>query len=375
MPPNPSTSAHSASCSRSARLIWLPRQGVRRALFLSAYVSFCLGLCVGAAALYWKLHAGVAITDTVSVWDHFYPELRASELHELSRERDDGIFDVLLLGGSVLEPTWGEVEAELRSRLERECDGKYRLINLARSGHTSRDSLLKYGHLEDARFDLVINYDGINDVRMNNCPRENFRDDYSHCAWYRSFEKRLAAGSISLPQAVLQEIETLGESIGRGPPTNDTEAGFGCDVKTPGPFRKNLEAILETAAKRGDIVLLQTFAFHLPDSYTRERFERGELDFTLRADGRSCAAEMWSKPECIGPVVDAQNAEVRSLVAEHDDVLFVDQAKLMQTTGENFVDVCHLTPAGSRRLIENLWPAVEDCHKRWQSQLTGGGNR
>jgi len=356
-------------------LIWLPVRGARRALFLSAYLAFCAGLCLAAAALYWKLHTGVALTESVTVWDHFYPELRASELADLPRGRDDGFFDVLLLGGSVLEPSWGQVEAELRERLERECAGRYRLINLARSGHTSRDSLIKYRHLEDARFDLVINYDGINDVRMNNTPRENFRDDYSHCAWYRSFEARLVAGSVSLPQAVLQQIETLGESIGRGPPNSDAEAGFGCDVKTPVPFRRNLEAILETASERGDTVLLQTFASHLPEGYTRERFERGELDFTLRSDGRSCAAEMWSKPECIGPIVDAQNAEVRSLVAEHDEVLFVDQAQLMPATGENFVDVCHLTPAGSRWLIENLWPAVEDCHRRWKSELSGGGKR
>jgi hypothetical protein len=336
-------------------------------LFLTAYVTFCAGLCFGAAALYWKLHTGVAITDAVTVWDHHYPELRASDLHDLPRERNDGVFDVLLLGGSVLEPTWGEVEAELRTRLEWECGGNYRLINLARSGHTSRDSLIKYGHLEEARFDLVINYDGINDVRMNNCPRESFRDDYSHCAWYRSFEKRLAAGTISLPQAVLQEIETLGESIGRGPPMNDTEAGFGCDVKTPAPFRRNLKSILEIAAKRGDTVLLQTFAYHLPEGYTREKFERGELDFSIRPDGRSCAAEMWSKPECIGPIVDAQNAEVRSLVDENQEALFVDQSKLLPAEGGNFVDVCHLTAAGSRRLVENMWPAVEGCCRRWRS--------
>ena len=370
MPSLPTHPAANSPADRPGdrRLVWLPLRGGRRALFLGAYCLFCAGLCFAAAALYWKLQTGAPLTQSVSVWDYHYPELRASELRDLPRERNDGTFDVLLLGGSVLEPAWGDVERELRQRLEQECGDNYRLINLGRSAHTSRDSLLKYGHIEDARFDLVINYDGINDVRMNNCRREIFRDDYSHCSWYRSFDQRLAAGTISLPAAVLQQIETLGESIGRGPPASDVEAGFGCDIKTPGPFRKNLEAILELAAQRGDTVLLQTFAWHLPADYSRERFERGELDYDLRSDGRSCAAEMWSKPGCIGPIVEAQNDEVRSLVSKRPEVLLVDQAKLLPGGRENFVDLCHLTAAGSRRFVDNLWPAVEELHRRWQAR-------
>ena len=67
---------------------------------------------------------------------------------------DDDRFDVLLLGGSALDPDWGSIESRLAEKLRADLGDRCRVYNLARPGHTSRDSLLKYRQLEKEEFDL-----------------------------------------------------------------------------------------------------------------------------------------------------------------------------------------------------------------------------
>lgn len=370
LPPTvPKPSPTAAASTRTGRTGWmrLPHCRRRRALFLSVYALFCSSLLAGALATYWTMQTGTPLPSRVDVWDIFYPEIRTTGALTESPGHDDDRFDILLLGGSVLEPTWGEVEPLLSERLEAECPGRWRLFNLARSAHTSRDSLLKYTHLSGQQFDLVFVYDGINDVRMNNVSPEQFRDDYTHCAWYRSFEKRLAAGTMSLPAAIGQQLETLGEAIGRGAPQDETHAEFGREIKTAASLGRNVAEIVRLARERGDAVLLATYAYYIPPDYTRERFDSQLLDYSYRADGRSCGAEMWGRPEFVGPVIDAQNAEVRKLATGDPDTLFVDLHDRMPKAGVNFVDPCHLTAQGSRIFVDNLWPAVLQQIRKWRT--------
>src|SRR5258707_744797 len=74
---------------------------------------------------------------------------------------------------------------------------------------SSRDSLIKYLQLGDDQFELVIVYDGINDVRMNCCPREQFRDDYSHCSWYYEIQKLIDAGRMPANAGVADEFKLV----------------------------------------------------------------------------------------------------------------------------------------------------------------------
>lgn len=370
LPPtdSPPPEGETARLRARGRWIRLPRNSKRRALFISVYLLFCGGLLYGASALYWNWRAGVPLTGRATVWDFFYPEIRRSGLLETATSHDDRFFDVVLLGGSVLEPYWGDVERCLREKLSDLCGDEYRLFNLAGSAQTSRDSRTKYAHLADKQFDVVVVYDGINDVRMNNCSAEMFREDYTHCAWYRSFERYLAAGSMSLGAAVGQQLETLGEAIDRGGPVDDAHAEAGREIKTAGPLRDNLAEILRLAGERNDTVLLMTYAYYLPPNYTSERFKAHELDYTYLPDARSCDAAMWSKPEYLGPTIDAQNAEIRKLAAAHPETPFVDMQASLPARGENFVDPCHLTPAGSRLFVEALWPAVVRAHTAWKER-------
>ncbi|MFN0053440.1 MAG: hypothetical protein ACKV0T_14750 [Planctomycetales bacterium] len=340
----------------------LPRRRARRALFLAVYALFCVGLVSGTVRWFWRVRG-----NPDNPWEFYYPELRRTGLTKAVLTRHDDTFDVLLLGGSVLEPAWGDIEHRLRQRLSGVAPDRFRLFNLACVAHTSRDSYLKYSHLEEKSLDLVIVYDGINDVRMNNVPPELFRDDYSHCGWYRSVEKCLELGRVSLPAAVRQQFQTLGETIGLGGPRTDEQADYGKEIKTPVAFRKNLLGILRLAEARGDAVLFNTYASHIPDDYSRERFDAMELDYSYRPDGRSCGVEMWGRPENVRATLAAHNEELRRLVVEHPTVRLVDQARLIEGSGAHFVDPCHLTRKGCEAFVDNLWPQVLQRWQEWQA--------
>src|SRR5262245_27757634 len=186
------------------RWLHLPRSRFRRALFIAVYAAFCWGLVYGGGKLFWRVSSGVPLRDTAFVLDLYFPEIRRSRVHEVHPRHADDKFDFLLLGGSVLEPAWDDVEKFLKARLQAELGDRWRLFNLGCSAHTSRDSLIKYSEMKGEQFDLVIVYDGINDLRLNCCPRDAFRDDYSHIPRYRNMQKYLDAGTMKLPAGLLE---------------------------------------------------------------------------------------------------------------------------------------------------------------------------
>lgn len=344
--------------------VWLPRSTGRRLLFLVIYVGFLVGLGWLALKSFWSVRSGVPLNEAPLIWDQYYPELRRKGVMTARLEPSDGSFDVLLLGASVLEPGWGAIEQHLRNQLEARCGNRYRLFNLAASGHTSRDSLQKYSHLEQQRFDLVIVYHAINDVRMNNCAPGTFQLDYSHCAWYRSFQKRLATGRLSLDPG--DQLLAVTDLIDLGAPEENLRE-FGRDIKTPPAFRRNLEEMLAVAKQRGDRLVLMTFASHLPADYSLEAFKQQRLDYQYRSDRRSCLAEMWGEPDNVRRTLAAHNEVLRELAREHPDAPFVDQEAGIPPKGKNFVDLCHLTDEGSRLWVENLLPELDEAVRTWNA--------
>ena len=87
-------------------------------------------LCWGGAKgfLWWRLGVGMTESPGVeAVWRLHYQELYSSGAMNARLGPDDGSYDVLLLGGSVLEQTAPALEQALR----KELDGRVRLFNLA----------------------------------------------------------------------------------------------------------------------------------------------------------------------------------------------------------------------------------------------------
>lgn len=321
----------------------------RRLLFFSLYAIYVIGLIWIGSKLVWLARFGVATPEERQIWVHYYPDLERTGALDARLGPHDGYLDVLLLGASTLE----QARPAIEERLHATFGERVRIYDLAKSAHTSRDSYLKYKQLENNSFDLIVIYDGINDARMNCCTALQFRDDYSHCTWYRAMYKRIEAGRLTLPDLVLDQSKRF---INLGEPDLDLR-DEGLQIKTADSFRQNLEYIVSDAAKKRTPVVLMTFAYHIPPDYTKERFRRGELDY---AAPRGMDVETWGHSKAVVDAIDAHNAVIQDLAhrPEYDNVVFVDQLALLPRTGECFTDPCHLTAEGHRKFAENLDQAL-----------------
>jgi hypothetical protein len=105
----------------------------------------------------------------------FYPLLKV--VHDAKITADDGYYDILFLGGSVLFDAgeWAKTKNFFQEKLKTNTKLPIRIHNVARPSHSSLDSLFKYRFLADKHFDQVVVYDSINEVRANNCPPEMFK--------------------------------------------------------------------------------------------------------------------------------------------------------------------------------------------------------
>lgn len=318
------------------------------------YCGYLIALLWISERLFWRFQAGVPLTeqpDASHIWNFYYTELPRSGVLERAKRTDSKSFRVLLLGGSVLEQLAEPFETALRK-----AAGDQRSVevfSLSLSARTSRDSLLKYQHLmeQGVECDLVIFYHGINDVRMNCCPEAQFRDDYSHCSFYKSFKRRLIAGKLNLTSVVSDYKDN---SIPLGEP-DDEFRDFGNLIKTTKPFRNNLHPIVAGASRYGHQTMVMTFASFLPDDYTRERFDNGELGYA--AGDYGMRAESWGHPENVRRTIDAHNDVIRD-IAENNAVLFVDLQKHLAGQQACFTDVCHLSQAGLETVISHTLPPI-----------------
>jgi hypothetical protein len=111
-----------------------------------------------------------------------------------------------------------------------------------------------------------------------------------------------------------------------------------------------------------------TFAAYVPENYSREAFNKKQLDYDLHR----APIEWWGRPEHVLATVAVHNEIVRDLAAQHKDVSFVDQARLMPGSGRYFNDPCHLTVLGSAKFVENI---VNVLSSRDDKRLTRLGSK
>ena len=100
---------------------------------------------------------------------------------------------------------------------------------------------------------------------------------------------------------------------------------YGRDPRSAVSFKQNLGAILDLATRRGARLLLMTFAIYVPEDYSPNAFREKRLDYSLHLT----PIEIWGDREHVLATVAVHNEIVRNLAAEHEGVLFVDQARLM----------------------------------------------
>lgn len=327
----------------------------RRFYFLLLFAGYVLVLLEGGARGYLKYTMGASFWHPDQVIWRFYRELKPLEKTPLNR--DDEIFDVLLLGGSVLHPRWGAVDSRLRSELAKRVGGNVHVHNLAKAAHTSLDSLYKYQKLEDKHFELVLFYHGINETRANNCPADFFRSNYAHYLWYRKLNTIVQHGELpfmALPFFVHTLSYDLRDEFVRTPylwvrEVRSDWIHYGSDVKTAASFRSNVHEILEIAKRKREQVVLMTFAYYVVADYSREKFEDHALDYSQHR----IPIEAWGKPSNVVSGIVAHNNALRELAQQHGTPV-IDQKAFMPTGARYFDDICHLTDAGSERFVEPI---------------------
>ncbi len=336
-----------------------------RVLGIAGYLLYMFVLLEIAARGYWALGYGLPLTAGLQDWYALYfPGLRDSGIAAVELETDDGYFDVLLLGGSVLDNLYDNRADAFRGALSKVTGEPVRLYNLAYPAHTTRDSVLKYRLLRDKPFDLVIVYHGINDTRMNNCPPEMFRDDYGHAAWYHEIS-RMESHARLFPYLVLPftaehaMIRVLGGKhfefyVARNRP-NQAMTRFGSDIRTAASFRKNLEEIVTETGRAETPLLVMTFDWYLPENYSLESFMAGELDY-----GRhSKEVEIWGNPSDIVAGMEAHNDVVRSFAEDAPGhVIFLDVEPIVPNGRRYWDDICHFSDAGERLWMEAITTAL-----------------
>ena len=302
-------------------------------------------LVVATGALAAIVLANVAV-GSVDVWTFYYPELE--ETNALADGDDEQHFDVLLLGGSVLEQVARKLEPETLAPLA-PAGMPIRIYNLTVAAHTSRDSLLKMRLLKHREFDLVIVYQGINDARMNCCETDRFRDDYTHCEWYESMVERVARNKITLTDIV---ADTTSRLIPIGEPTPE-RAALGRVIKTEPAFKANLTELINIATRSAKTrVAVGSFALFLPETYTQARFENGELGYVKGQYG--FPVESWGEPEAVRTAVAAHNRIIRSAADSNPRVTLLNLETLLIKDVASFSDPCHLSDSGLDMFINHM---------------------
>lgn len=267
--------------------------------------------------------------------------------HLPSTEEAD--LSVLLLGGSVLYKDYGSVESILQHTLEDQLHKKVLVTNLSYPAHVSRDSYEKYSMLKSKHYDYIIIYHGINETRMNNCPREVFKNDYSHSKWFTFLNiiKSHKERSITvIPMTIHLLIEQYNQRNGKSlkiPIHQPAEHWLreGGSIKNEKSIEHYYRAIIDMAIQNGSNVLLFDFAYYIPDNYSEEAFLNHELDYDQHINPIS----IWGLPDNVKIGIEKHNAIVTKLAYLYKLKMGSPNTRIPKNT-LYFNDICHLTDEG-----------------------------
>jgi hypothetical protein len=293
-----------------------------------------------------------------NLYKSYYTNLDA--VRQSNIRSDDDIFDVLILGGSVVSTPWSNLEARLDTILRSEYKGKkFAFYNIAGAGHTSLDNAIKYALLDKQRFDLIFYYEAINENRANNIPAKDFRQDYSHIQWYNEIYLLRAHPEINItviPYVVDKAIRFIRDHIRKRvfisqEKVDPAYAAFGSDIKTAEPYRKNVERLIKTAASRGDKLVLMSYATYFPPNV---KLTGEEKDMKYFAGCRFASpVTIWGTPENVRKGIGVHNLELRKLVNQYQTP-FLDMEALMPKDSTLFCDVCHVSEPGAQRFAREM---------------------
>lgn len=329
---------------------------------LAFYLIFVL-LLTGTVELFSRIYLSFCgypfFMPSEYVYTGFYSNML--ELREKEVRRGGVTRNILILGGSVVSTAFSHMESRLDTILQKHYgeSGRYMFYNIASPGHTSLDNALKYRLLEDKQFDLVIYYEAINENRANNIPPVHFRKDYTHMRWYRDVQLLLAHPEINvtvMPYLFHRFLNAVCERLGQRTYISTEQVDpqyskYGADIKTGECYRQNVEEIIRTARRRGDPLILMSYASYFPGNVKLEGEKQDTTQFAKCYFAPSLS--IWGDPEHVKKGIGVHNAAIRSLVKQYQP-LFLDMEAKMPKDGKLFCDFCHLSESGAQRFAHEV---------------------
>jgi hypothetical protein len=277
-----------------------------------------------------------------------YPELVVAGGYEYA----PGKLNVLILGGSVLEPV-RRIPDYLAADYDERGEKPIQILNAAWPGQSSLDSWYKYDLLRDEKFDVVIFYHGINEVRANYVRPELWRPDYNHYSWYNNvnyfFRGRDLRDDWSLLPFGWRYLKAAFVSkmfperfVPVEQPSPDLYE-FGAQIRSREEFSRNLTRIADLAATKGEKVVVLPFVFFDEEKAGLSAEEWPAVGMTV----------MWGKPEYVKRGIRVHN-EAGMSVAEAKHLVYFDIAARIPERKELFQDICHFTPEGGKLFASEL---------------------
>ena len=341
--------------------------------------KFLLFVLILLACMELATRAFISINFTTNFWkpdlllDHFYPELQKAI--EFSGEKES----VLVLGGSVLYEELVKVELNGELVSAKFCglskllsNENYHFISLAQPGHTTLDSRYKYDYLKTMSFDYVFVYHGINDVRANNWPEQDFDINYRHIEFYDDlahvvYHKELPYyTSLFTIDWLFHSLQKRGKTylpkeLFHGLLSGEPEEflKYGNEIKTQQSFKQNMNNILDIAKERGDKLILATYAWYLPPNYSFEAFKQKNLDY----DQQIFPVELYGYPNNVVKGIGFHNQLIRDLVKEQQ-ITFFDLENAIPKNRNYFDDICHLNENGCRLLSSRIDSIISSEHEK-----------
>jgi hypothetical protein len=318
--------------------------------------------------------------------ESYYPIFKDIQNYKYDKNK----INLLVLGGSVVYNDTIHVGKEAKSFLNMPTvtydahfcainklipEAEFNVLSLAMSGHNSLDSWYKYKYCKrnNIKFDYVLPYHGINDLRTNNIWRKNFNINYRHVEFYdelyiinRHPEINFFTAPFMIDWLILGlKKEKQGPSryiskdVFMGLLTGNPEEHVkqGGDIKTNVSFRRNYNKIIRLAKRKHETVVLATYASNQPDDYDFEKFYRKELPYY---DEQLFPTELYGMPEHIKKGLELHNSIIRSLANENPKLPFIDVDFNIPNTKEYFNDACHLTDKGCRQLAHLIYQKLRN---------------
>ena len=293
------------------------------------------------------------------IYKGFYKELEP--IAQADIQRDATTRKILILGGSVVSSPWSHLENRLDTILQKTYPGggKFAIYNAALAGHTSLDNRIKYDLLDQQRFDLVLYYEAINETRANNVPPEEFRGDYSHFKWYSDIYLLQAHPEINftvIPFLIHKVYRAAKDALTHREYISQEKVvenyvKYGRDIKTAASFEKNLSDIIQTARRRGDKLVLMTYASYFPEG-VKLTGEQSDMDHFAGCYFAS-PVTIWGKPEYVKKGIAVHNDVTRQL-ATRQNITLMPMARRMPADSSLFCDVCHLSEPGAQYFAHQL---------------------